>query len=88
MPAVHVVGFAPVEGRLGQTLLEVCDDHGILMETACGGFAACNSCRVILLSGALAPTDEAELPFLDRADHRLGCQARVVGDVGVALDPG
>jgi 2Fe-2S ferredoxin len=77
-----------VLATVGQTLLEVCDDHGIPMETACGGFAACNSCRVRVVSGQLSVIDEAERAFLDRPEQRLGCQARVEGDVVVELDPG
>ncbi len=79
---------ASVTADAGHTLLEVCDAHGLPMETSCGGFAACNSCRVRLVRGALSPVDPAEAPFLDRGDQRLGCQARVVGDVVVRLDPG
>lgn len=77
-----------VEAPLDATLLQVCDDNGLPMETACGGFAACNSCRVRLLAGELSPLEDVELPFLDAPDQRLGCQARVVGDVVVRLDPG
>jgi ferredoxin len=40
------------------------------------------------VSGVLSDVDPAETPFLDRPEHRLGCQARVVGDVVVVLDPG
>ncbi len=75
-----------VEAESGQTLLEVCDAHGLPMDTACGGFAACNSCRVRVVTGALSPLDPVEDPFLDRPDQRLGCQARVVADVVVRLD--
>ncbi len=77
-----------VEAEAGCTLLEVCDRHGLPMDTACGGFAACNTCRVRVVAGALAPIEEVEEPFLDEADQRLGCQARVVGPVTVRLDPG
>ena len=77
-----------VTGSVGETLLAVCDASGVPMETACGGFAACNSCRVAVLAGELEPLEEVERPFLDRADQRLGCQARLVGDVTVRLDPG
>ena len=70
------------------TLLEVCEQSGIPMESACGGFAACNSCRVRVIVGELSPMEDVEEPFLDRPDQRLGCQARVVGDVVVAMDPG
>ncbi len=77
-----------VEAAIGRTLLEVCDDEGVPMETACGGFAACNSCRVALIEGVLSPVEEVELPFLDRPGQRLGCQARVSGDAVMRLEPG
>lgn len=88
MPRVQVVGFPAMDAEVGQTLLEACDAHGIPMTTECGGFAACNSCRVRVLDGELSEVAEEEEPFLDLPDHRLGCQARLVGDVSVVLDPG
>lgn len=77
-----------IDAQPGVTLLELCDTHGLPMESACGGFAACNSCRVRVIEGVLSPREELEDPFLDAPDQRLGCQARVVGDVRVRLDPG
>lgn len=89
MPRVELVDLGrSVEAALDATLLEVCDTYGLPMETACGGFAACNSCRVRVISGELSPLEEVELPFLDAPDQRLGCQARVRGDVRIRLDPG
>lgn len=89
MPRVEFVDLGRViEAPQGSTLLEVCDAHGLPMETACGGFAACNSCRVRVIAGVLSEVEDVEYPFLDEPDQRLGCQARVVGDVTVRLDPG
>lgn len=89
MPRVEFADLGKVvEAPLDATLLQVCDDNGLPMETACGGFAACNSCRVRVISGVLSPLEEVEEPFLDAPDQRLGCQARVVGDVVVRMDPG
>jgi 2Fe-2S ferredoxin len=88
MPRLEVVGLGTAQAAIGQTLLEACEQAGIPIETECGGFAACNSCRVLVLAGELGPTGDEELPFLDLPEHRLGCQARVVGDVMVKLDPG
>ena len=89
MARVEFVDLAlVVEAPLGLTLLEVCDANGLPMETACGGFAACNSCRVRVISGALSEVEDVEHPFLDDPEQRLGCQARVVGDVVVRLEPG
>jgi ferredoxin len=59
------------------------------MLAECGGFAACCSCRVAVVGGAgLSAVIEEEEPFLDRDDQRLACQARLIGDVCVRLDPG
>ena len=89
MPVVQVEGHgAPFEACADDTLLEVCEAHGVAIEAACGGFAACNTCRVRVVAGELSPKDDAEDPFLDAPDQRLACQARVVADVVVALDPG
>lgn len=90
MPRLVVEGHGEVDAVAGETMLEACDRAGIPMDTACGGFAACNSCRVAVLDGGdrISPLDRLELPFLDRPDQRLGCQAKVLGDVTVRLDPG
>ena len=91
MPRVIVLGFEPFEGNVDATLLEACDLHGIPMESACGGFAACNSCRVSVVEGAenLTPLCAEEDPFLDTPGQRLGCQARLRGGtVRVRLDAG
>jgi 2Fe-2S ferredoxin len=87
---VEVEGYPLVRCAAGASLLEVCEGAAIPMASACGGLAACNSCRVEVLGGAeslseLLPEEE---PFLDEAHQRLGCQARVQGDVQVRLAPG
>jgi ferredoxin len=90
MPRVEVEGFPPFDVDPETTLLQACELQGIPMESACGGFAACNSCRVVVIGSAdgLSPEVDEEDTFLDRADQRLGCQARVLGPVRVRLDPG
>ena len=92
MPTLKFVGLDEGERSLqvptGETLYDLCLEHDIEMIAACGGFAACNTCRVRVISGQLSPLDEIEVPFLDRPDQRLGCQATVLGDVVLELDPG
>jgi len=73
---------------VGTLLLDLCLDEDIDMEAACGGFAACNTCRVRVVRGRLSEKEEIEDPFLERADQRLGCQAAVAEDVVLVLDPG
>lgn len=73
-----------------EVILEFCERHQIPMDSACGGFAACNSCRVDVLDGAgnLSAIVEEETPFLDTPSQRLGCQARVLGPIRIRLSPG
>jgi ferredoxin len=87
---VEVEGYSQVLCPAGRSLLEICEGAGIPMDSACGGLAACNSCRVDVLEGAeqlseLLPEEE---PFWDAPEQRLGCQARVLGPVRVRLAPG
>ena len=90
--SVCTIHFVALERRLraeaGQRLLEVCEEAGIPMEAACGGFAACNTCRVRVISGQLSELREEEEPFLDHPSQRLACQAFLVGDLELDLDPG
>lgn len=76
------------EAKPGERLLDACEAHSIPMDAACGGFAACNTCRVRVLEGTLSPMEEVEEPFLDRPNQRLACQAFLVGPVVLDLDPG
>lgn len=90
MPRVTVDGYAPFDVTPATTLLSACEEHGVPMLASCGGFAGCNSCRVLVVDGAdgLSPQVPEEDAFLDLPGHRLGCQAHVLGDVHLQLDPG
>lgn len=87
-----VEGWAPFAVPADTTLLDACDGHGVPMTSACGGFAACNSCRVEVVSGGDGLTGQLpeEDAFLDAPGQRLGCQARVRAGarVVVRLAPG
>jgi ferredoxin len=87
---VTVEGFGTFDARDGLLLLDACEGAGVGIAASCGGFAACNSCRVDVLHGMdhLSPRRDEEEPFLDAPTHRLACQAEVRGDVTVSLAPG
>lgn len=83
-----------VEAEVGQNLLEVSEDHEIGLEHACGGVCACSTCHVIVKDGTdrgLEEADDDEIDTMDKlcptqtVHSRLGCQARVKGDVVVEL---
>ena len=70
----------------GETLLELALDHGINIEHACGGVAACSTCHVYINKGEddfPEPSDE-ELDRVEEApglqiNSRLSCQCRIEG---------
>ncbi|MDX2176392.1 MAG: 2Fe-2S iron-sulfur cluster-binding protein [Candidatus Sumerlaeia bacterium] len=97
----HKVTFLPanvtVEAEEGLSLLEVAEDleDTVGMEHACGGVCACSTCHCIVLDGTddnLSEQDDDELETLDKLcptqtlHSRLGCQARVQGDVKVQIE--
>ncbi|MGB0909897.1 MAG: 2Fe-2S iron-sulfur cluster-binding protein [Nitrospirales bacterium] len=91
------VTFIHPEGTSGEvpenmTLLEAADALGFSLTHDCGGNASCTTCRVDVAMGEdnLSEIDFEEQDLLDRealteSYHRLGCQARVMGDVIVQV---
>lgn len=90
------VTFRPLnvtmEAEEGQNILEICEANRIPLEHNCGGNCACSTCHVIILKGMdrLSPQEDDELDQLDEAEgltltSRLGCQAKVYGDVDLEI---
>ena len=91
------VTFLHPEGKSGEvpenlTLLEASMELGFPLNHDCGGNASCTTCRVEVQQGAehLSEIEFDEQDLLDREAlfepfYRLGCQARVLGDVVVRV---
>jgi 2Fe-2S ferredoxin len=94
------VTFLHPEGKSGEvevnsSLLEASKILGFVLNHDCGGNASCTTCRVEVQIGAenLSEIDFEEQDLLDREAlsepwHRLGCQAKVLGDVIVRVPEG
>ena len=81
-----------VEANAGDSILETALAHDIPLHHACGGYCACTTCQVRVVEGAqnLSAMEEEESERLERAEDatpssRLGCQAKVNGDVVVEM---
>lgn len=83
-----------VEVEVGEDLLAISEEYEIGLEHACGGVCACSTCHVIVENGTdkgLEEADDDEIDTLDKLcptqtlHSRLGCQARVKGDVTVRI---
>lgn len=91
------VTFLHPEGKSGEvevntSLLDAAKALGFPLNHDCGGNASCTTCRVEVRFGQeqLSEIDFDEQDLLDREAlsepwHRLGCQARVLGDVIVRV---
>jgi 2Fe-2S ferredoxin len=91
------VNFLHPQGKSGEveanlTLLEAAKALGFELNHDCGGNASCTTCRVEVQMGEdnLSEIDFDEQDLLDREAlsepwHRLGCQAKILGDVVVRV---
>lgn len=81
-----------VDAQVGESILDVALNHDIPMQHACGGFCACATCHVHVISGmenlsSKEPDEEDRLGTADRLtdQSRLGCQSRISGDLTVEI---
>jgi ferredoxin len=93
----HTVEFVKGEARWQvevepeTNLLEASRACGAPVQTLCHGIAACVQCKVRIIDGknALSPPEALEKDRIGNVFHitgeRLGCQARVRGDVRVEV---
>src|SRR5262245_40887156 len=75
------------EVAAGRTVLDVALEMGVLMSHVCGGQGSCSTCRVecALNPGNLSPIEPNEVAYGLGPGVRLGCQARILGDVGLRV---
>jgi 2Fe-2S ferredoxin len=97
LPTNKMIEFDPDEAPFGDvgepgSILDVALHHGVEIEHACHGYAACGTCHVIVKEGAenLSPIAEKEEDMLEGTmgmtlHSRLACQAIVLGDVTVEI---
>lgn len=93
MPRVRFVKEGlEVEVAEGTTILAAAKKIGAPQGDRCGGVCACSTCHVYVTRGFDATSDleDEEFDVLDkafdvRATSRLGCQAKVRGDVDVEI---
>ena len=76
----------------GQTILAAAKLAGAPQGDRCGGVCACSTCHVYVTKGfdKLSEIEDEEFDILDKAfdvksTSRLGCQAKVHGDIEVEI---
>jgi adenylate cyclase len=73
----------------GRTVLEAALDLGVEISHVCNGGGTCSTCRVecVVSPENLSPIEPNEIAYDMGPGVRLGCQARIQGDVGVRVIP-
>lgn len=76
----------------GTTILEAARKAGAPQGDRCGGVCACSTCHVYVTRGFddTSEIEDEEFDILDKAfdvrmESRLGCQAKVEGDIEVEI---
>lgn len=71
----------------GRTVLDVALELGVAIGHVCGGGGTCSTCRVtcVLNPENLSPIQPNEIAYDLGENVRLGCQAKIEGDVGVRV---
>jgi len=98
LPADKTIEVGPVEesdhheGEPG-SILDWADRHDIEIDHACGGFAACSTCHIIVRQGleTCNESSEAEEDMLDEApgltmQSRLACQCIPDGSKDIVVE--
>jgi 2Fe-2S ferredoxin len=93
MPKVRFVKEnIEVEVPEGTTILEAARRAGAPEGDRCGGVCACSTCHVYVVDGFERTSDieDEEFDILDKAfdvrmTSRLGCQAKIAGNIAVEI---
>jgi 2Fe-2S ferredoxin len=82
--------IAPVtvnNALIGESILDVAEDHDVHLNHNCGAVCACSTCHVYVEKGddSLQEISDREEDFIDRAtnpriESRLGCQCVILED--------
>jgi ferredoxin, 2Fe-2S len=75
------------EVAAGTSVLDAAVSLRVPIGRVCGGGGTCSTCRVEVVVGAehLSQIQENEIAYQLGPAIRLGCQARIEGDVGVRV---
>lgn len=93
MPRVRFITEGlEVEVPEGTTILDAAREAGAPEGDRCGGVCACSTCHVYVTEGFddTSEIEDEEFDILDKAfdvrmESRLGCQAKIHGDIAVEI---
>ena len=85
---ITINGDRKIEVEQGGTIMGTLNENGIYLPSACGGKASCGQCKCKVEEGGGEILD-SERPHFSRKEikenWRLGCQAKVKGDLSIRV---
>ncbi|MBO7463935.1 MAG: NADH:ubiquinone reductase (Na(+)-transporting) subunit F [Bacteroidales bacterium] len=86
---ITINGDKVVDVEQGNSVLQTLANEKIHLPSACGGKGSCGQCKCQIISGGgdILPSEVPHFSRKQIKDHwRLGCQAKVKGDMEVKMD--
>ena len=86
---ITINGDKVVEVEQGSSVLQTLANEKIHLPSACGGKGSCGQCKCQILEGGgdILPSEVPHFTRKQIKDHwRLGCQAKVKGDMSIKMD--
>ncbi|MCR5455726.1 MAG: NADH:ubiquinone reductase (Na(+)-transporting) subunit F [Bacteroidales bacterium] len=86
---ITINGDKVVEVEQGSSVLQTLANEKIHLPSACGGKGSCGQCKCQILEGGgdILPSEVPHFSRKQIKDHwRLGCQAKVKGDMSIKMD--
>ncbi len=86
---ININGDNEIEVESGSSLLSTLAAEGIFLPSACGGKGSCGQCKCQIVEGGgeILPSEKGHFSRKQQQDHwRLGCQAKVKGDLKIKVD--
>ncbi len=86
---ITINGDKVVEVEQGSSVLQTLANEKIHLPSACGGKGSCGQCKCQIISGGgdILPSEVPHFSRKQIKDHwRLGCQAKVKGDMEMKMD--
>ena len=85
---VTINGDRVLEVESGSSLLNTLAVNGVFLPSACGGKGSCGQCKCQIVEGGgeILPSEKGHFSRKEQKDHwRLGCQAKVKGDMAIKV---
>jgi uncharacterized 2Fe-2S/4Fe-4S cluster protein (DUF4445 family) len=89
LKVVFIPSYKEAVCEEGSTILDVAQDAGVYIDSACGGVGKCGKCKVRVVSGRCSPVSSEESEQIDFSElgqgFRLACRAQLQTEAAIFI---